>query len=990
MGWIRRDSAPPRVRAPCAPRLLLQRLALLLALLGVAQAGALSVAYQYPCKSASEFFDTATLTCQACDQASGFYVAADGLSCALCDGTAGSDAAWAAGFVAAAAWEPAALSGGKCVCATTAQGRFVAEIADGGRRYGRCLVCPATAPADGAGACVPASGGGRRTAAGDLKYVVETLNARGAGISLDTATRATIQAVREPSGVSLARNIEASAPLARWLGPAARSCMDDGSRQGCNAVANLCALQQYSPDAAACVLYDELVLLKQSGARRPQASSAAPRPETGPLPWLLYAAGTDYLAAADVQLTVSLAPDAPRLRLVLSEFDLDGTWLGLADWGVQLQACGAGAGAADAWTRFGTSYEVSCAVGVASLRALADYSGSGPRLCDPYLVQDDGSLYPIPVRVTNRPGSVGDGQPIGHVRRFFFVDDTLATEAAGGAPHAVVYPASMRLEFMIRADRRDHITPPVLTITYAALQAGDSPEAAAARAPATFAVSYLNPPALIGSFWYAWQTMLVVLLVLGGGPVWVWRVVLYMRRRASQPLDIELVLYGALAAVDVFSGALVAVLALVSLYWLALAKLQARGAEDVHLLVPPDSGMYNFWVTMVLAVVGQSVGLLWTIYQQTNVDVFFLDWEKPRRVLAKGGGKEEAAPVSCWRTLLAARLTYPPFTLAMVVLLLDGANFASASALAPGGPALPPAAAASLQRSMLLRFGAAAGWFLVLGVGQWLWKTAIVHRFFGHPLSNFVDLLFLANASAVVLDERAGGYYLHGRNQMHHADTTLAKLNASLMREEEGLVAKRGLVTTYAGGGGPLGGSAQLNDGQTFTLHITDELRRLYESTLLAQVEQAAMDQRLSRGVVTSAVRGPLRPREGALSASRAISAAFAAALDEAERNHATQVLVPTYWQRVFRLPPESAAGSRTILVHDFHNAWASALLYGAEARLYTFEAILFCAVDSAARNAAVTGLVVLVAWLGLRAVRLHFGETNLSRKTLVDRRFLI
>jgi meckelin len=37
---------------------------------------------------------------------------------------------------------------------------------------------------------------------------------------------------------------------------------------------------------------------------------------------------------------------------------------------------------------------------------------------------------------------------------------------------------------------------------------------------------------------------------------------------------------------------------------------------EVHLLVPPDSGMYNFWVTMVLAVVGQAVGLLWVIYQQ--------------------------------------------------------------------------------------------------------------------------------------------------------------------------------------------------------------------------------------------------------------------------------------------------------------------------------------------------------------------------------------
>lgn len=145
---------------------------------------------------------------------------------------------------------------------------------------------------------------------------------------------------------------------------------------------------------------------------------------------------------------------------------------------------------------------------------------------------------------------------------------------------------------------------------------------------------------------------------------------------------------------------------------------------------------------------------------------------------------------------------------------------------------------------------------------QVLWKALLVHRFAGHPLDSFVDLLFLANTSAVILDERHSGFYLHGRNQMHHsggcgstvaqlrvallfsllssiyspckwlahwlkhahtrADTTLAELNSSLVREEEGLVACRGLVATYTGsvsaaGGGLLASgptAAALNDNQ--------------------------------------------------------------------------------------------------------------------------------------------------------------------------------
>jgi meckelin len=59
-----------------------------------------------------------------------------------------------------------------------------------------------------------------------------------------------------------------------------------------------------------------------------------------------------------------------------------------------------------------------------------------------------------------------------------------------------------------------------------------------------------------------------------------------------------------------------------------------------------------------------------------SVDIFFLDWEKPRRILAKGGGREEPGPVSAWRGLLVAnewnelqtaRLTNPSFTLIFMV-----------------------------------------------------------------------------------------------------------------------------------------------------------------------------------------------------------------------------------------------------------------------------------------------------------------------------------
>lgn len=52
------------------------------------------------------------------------------------------------------------------------------------------------------------------------------------------------------------------------------------------------------------------------------------------------------------------------------------------------------------------------------------------------------------------------------------------------------------------------------------------------------------------------------------------------------------------------------------------------------------------------------------------------------------------------------------------------------------------------------------------------------------------------------------------------ADTTLAELNSSLVREEEGLVACRGLVATYTGSVGQGPTASELNDNQVGGLEL--------------------------------------------------------------------------------------------------------------------------------------------------------------------------
>lgn len=119
-----------------------------------------------------------------------------------------------------------------------------------------------------------------------------------------------------------------------------------------------------------------------------------------------------------------------------------------------------------------------------------------------------------------------------------------------------------------------------------------------------------------------------------------------------------------------------------------------------------------------------------TGHSARSVDVVFIDWEKPRRVLAKGGGREEGAPVSCWRQLLVAnewselqtqRLTNPSFTLLLLVLVLEGGQFINSAFIHPDSTDLTRYT--HIQSSWILRFGITAAWFLILDVGQ-VWTAA--------------------------------------------------------------------------------------------------------------------------------------------------------------------------------------------------------------------------------------------------------------------------
>ncbi|KXZ47359.1 hypothetical protein GPECTOR_36g81 [Gonium pectorale] len=955
-----------------------------------------------------KFFDISDLQCADCP--AGAFPDSSQRVCISCDGTSGASYDFRSGLAISQTWSSALLqSTTSCACQAPPAGAtaVIAQAESAGMSVQRCVVCPSGTVANSIGQCAPTDAS-LSLPPTPSQQLTQAMSLLGVSMTASAATQAFLT-VPSASGVSsLQLTVQQSQPLVDLLGPSALACRlgMGADREACNAVANLCALTLYDSASAACRLYTALVNLFRSNT----VSSASPppppgtrrgtafRPETGAMPWLLYE-GSGYTDDRNMDLRVKFSGGSvsqgkvSMFTFVLSSYLLNGTWLGYSTWTSEFQLCGAPKNDGSRWYRFGWNYDNSCQIKLEALLAevAAAFTGAGDTvLHELYLQVGTQSLYPIPVKITNKDELDGNNQAdSGAVRRFFYVDRRLGYSSQARALQGVQYPVGMQLDIVLRRSPRDSIYVPQLTVTYGAWQTNtlsavnlDSAAANEMR-DTSFRVIYSNEYSLNRRFWYAWQTVMIVFEVVFAFPAMLLAVYKYIKKKREQA-DLDFLVYAGVCIADFGSFTLAMVLLVVSLYYLIIYKLQ----EEVYFLMLQDSDLQNFRITVTLAIVGQSLGLVWMVWGQIRTDVFFIDWEKGRKILTKDGTHQDDAPVSAWRMLMVAnefnelqtvRVTSPGFTMLMMVMILEGANVIASGAVTPDANDYKNYA--NVTTSIILRFGVEVFFLLVLFLGQYLFKRLIYFPYFANPVTQFIDLMFLANISTVILDDTHSGYYIHGRNQLQHSDTTLRDLNQELLKEEEGLTAQRGLVSSSS--------NPKLADNQLFLMYITDTIRKTYDAKMLQLVQQATNDSRMRKGTIRTFLRGSGRQRENVLSAQQEITLLFKQMIDDVERNQAAQVVDPTYLQMAIQLPPDNSVNNPSF-VHDYLDSFTRTMFLGHEVRLYVYEALFFCAIDMNIRSVAVSALITYIMVRVVRHVRASFGEDNLSQKTLVDRHFLI
>uniref|UniRef100_A0A8D1LWC0 Transmembrane protein 67 n=1 Tax=Sus scrofa TaxID=9823 RepID=A0A8D1LWC0_PIG len=683
--------------------------------------------------------------------------------------------------------------------------------------------------------------------------------------------------------------------FAKYLQSSAAACWVYANLTSCQALGNMCVMNMNSYHFAtfdACQLF-QFIFENTAGLHTVHSISFWRQN----LPWLFF--GDQLGLAPQVLSTIPLPTNFSfkgenqntKLKFVAASYDVRGNFL---KWqtleGGVLQLCPDTETRLNAAYSFGTTYQQNCEIPISKI--LTDFPT--PTFYDVYIEYTDENqhqyIWAVPVLNLNLQHNkifVNQDSNSGKwllTRRIFLVDALSGRENdLGSQPRLIRVATQISLSIhLVPNTKNGNIYPPLITIAYSDIDVSD-PNSQSVKTVMKFL------------FYYAGDLANVFFTItLGTG-----------------------------------------------LYWLIFFKAQM----SVSVLLPTPAQEKRFVTYVGCAFALKALQFLHKLFSQITIDIFFIDWERPKGKILKavegeGGVRSATVPVSIWRTYFVAnewneiqtvRKINPLFQVLTVLFLLEVVGFKNL-ALMDSSSSLsrsPPSYIAPYSR--ILRYAVSTVLWLVIGIIQIMFFAVFYERFIEDKIRQFVDLCCMSNISVFLLSHKCFGYYIHGRSVHGHADTNMEEMNMNLKREAENLCSQRGLVPN--------------TDGQTFQIAISSQMRQHYDRIheTLTRVHKE-MDYFIKDKLLLERILG-----------------------------------------MEFMEPME-----KSIFYNDEGYSFSSVLYYGNEATLLIYDLLFFCVVDLACQNFILAAFLTYLQQEIFRFIRNTVGQKNLASKTLVDQRFLI
>ncbi|XP_060249494.1 meckelin isoform X5 [Ovis aries] len=726
-----------------------------------------------------------------------------------------------------------------------------------------------------------------------------------------------------------------SAWFAKYLQSSAAACWVYGNLTSCQAVGNMCVMNMNYYDSStfdACGLFQ--VIFENTAALGTVHSVSFWRQN---LPWLFYG---DQLGLAPQILSTTPLPtnfsfkgenQNTKLKFVAASYDVRGNFL---KWqtleGGILQLCPDTETRLNAAYSFGTTYQQSCEIPIPKI--LTDFPT--PTFYDVYLEYTDENqhqyIWAVPVlnlNLQHKKMFVNQDSSSGKwllTRRIFLVDTLSGRENdLGSQPRLIRVATQISLSIhLVPNTKNGNIYPPLITIVYSDVDIKD-PNSQSVKV--SFSVTYEMDQR------EAQVQTDIALGVLGGLAVLssLLKTAGWKRRIGSPMIDLQTVT----KFLVYYAGDLANVFFIITvgtgLYWLIFFKAQ----KSVSVLLPVPAQEERFVTYVGCGFALKALQFLHKLISQITIDIFFIDWERPKGKVLKavegeGGVRSATVPVSIWRTYFVAnewneiqtvRKINPLFQVLTVLFLLE-----------------------------IVFFG------------------VFYERFIEDKIRQFVDLCCMSNISVLLLSHRCFGYYIHGRSVHGHADTNMEEMNRNLKREAENLCSQRGLVPN--------------TDGQTFQIAISSQMRQHYDRIHETLTRKNGPARLLSSSGSTF---------EQSVKAYHTMNKFLGSFIDHVHKEMDYFIKDKLLLERIlgmeFMEPME-----KSIFYNDEGYSFSNVLYYGNEATLLIYDLMFFCVVDLACQNFVLAAFLTYLQQEIFRFIRNAVGQKNLASKTLVDQRFLI
>ncbi|KAI5707967.1 hypothetical protein M8J77_013767 [Diaphorina citri] len=371
------------------------------------------------------------------------------------------------------------------------------------------------------------------------------------------------------------------------------------------------------------------------------------------------------------------------------------------------------------------------------------------------------------------------------------------------------FSLAIRINVQKAIEEEGKIYAPLLVLYYGEAESGVE------TVESSFAVEYYMHSDLTHFIDVACILLACLVIVWSGIQTW-------SRSRRNDKATIDLFTLSEMALIlsGHLANVLYAVSAAVTLYMFLVYKCQ----DVMYRVLETGPLVSTLYTNMYIAFLLKVVEIARLVYKQISVDIFLIDWERPRPT---GGTSTSTQPVSIWRTYFIAnewneiqskRKTSLLVQILVTVYLLKIAGFENFALAQPELNTRVTDEMVYIPEDPLLKLGVAICTYLVVYLTQWLLLIGVYENFIKNGIHQFVDLCSVANVSVFILTTENYGYYIHGRSAHGFADTDMESMATQMLREEEDLVGHRGLLP----------GTEQ----QTFEMTVPRQLRTYYKRVM--------------------------------------------------------------------------------------------------------------------------------------------------------------